>query len=564
MSDPAITVKDVWRSALPAGTELLGGGGGLDRRVEWACALRTKPPAFEAVKGGEVAFVPVASIRVLDERLDLVQVMTTFADKGGAAVAALGDVSRDSIALADRLVLPLLQLPEGTHVADAHQICIRFILDARTHLHERASGLQTALMQLALAGAGRDGIVEHVATTTGLTAVWLDAEGTVRHTASDELDLVAPAVAGLVPALRRWAETTLVQAADPPVRELQLPAAGLHLLASPIPSRQGVAGFVGVIGSDGEMDQLTRLAVSRAASACAIEVDRERAVQEAHERLEGELATSLLSGVYASEALASDRLRRLGLAIGDEPVAVFVMRGTGMDAAGWQAIVAGARALLERREVPALLTVHGGALCGIIAARGDDAEISLQQHVDAVRSHAQQLGAVTVTAGIGRTASTVAELRLSYRDAEQALNLGLRVGAAGRSIRMSQLGLHRLLSTMAQSSELLDFYEHTVGSLVRYDARHGGELMATLDAFFACNGSPTDAAQRLSLHRNTVLYRLRRIEEVGRLRLDDPATRLNLHLCLRIGDVLPDSGRFGRSAQAGTGAAGANRRSAEP
>jgi DNA-binding PucR family transcriptional regulator len=36
-----------------------------------------------------------------------------------------------------------------------------------------------------------------------------------------------------------------------------------------------------------------------------------------------------------------------------------------------------------------------------------------------------------------------------------------------------------------------------------------------------------------------VLYRLRRIEEIGGLQLDDPATRLNLHLCLRIREVLP-------------------------
>ena len=65
---------------LPPGTDLLGGGGGLERRVEWACALRTRPPAFEAVKGGEIAFVPVKSIRLLDERLDLPQVMVGFAE----------------------------------------------------------------------------------------------------------------------------------------------------------------------------------------------------------------------------------------------------------------------------------------------------------------------------------------------------------------------------------------------------------------------------------------------------------------------------------------------------
>ena len=57
-------------------------------------------------------------------------------------------------------------------------------------------------------------------------------------------------------------------------------------------------------------------------------------------------------------------------------------------------------------------------------------------------------------------------------------------------------------------------------------------------AYLASNASPTETAQRLHLHRNTVLYRLRRIEEVGKLWLDNPPTRLNLHLCLLIREVI--------------------------
>ena len=154
MSSPTLTVKDVWRGVLPPGTDLLGGGGGLERRVEWACALRTRPPAFEAVKGGEIAFVPVKSIRLLDERLDLPQVMVSFAEKGGVAVAVVGDVSVESIAAADRLMMPLLRLPDGIHATDAHHTCVRFILDQRALLHERAQELQLSLMDLALGGAG--------------------------------------------------------------------------------------------------------------------------------------------------------------------------------------------------------------------------------------------------------------------------------------------------------------------------------------------------------------------------------------------------------------------------
>ena len=174
MSAPTITVKDVWRGVLPPGTDLLGGGGGLERRVEWACALRTRPPAFEAVKGGEIAFVPVKSIRLLDERLDLPQVMISFAEKGGVAVAVVGDVSVESIAAADRLMMPLLRLPDGIHAGDAHHICVRFILDQRALLHERAQELQLSLMDLALGGAGPDKIIEKLAEVTGLPAAWQD------------------------------------------------------------------------------------------------------------------------------------------------------------------------------------------------------------------------------------------------------------------------------------------------------------------------------------------------------------------------------------------------------
>ena len=48
------------------------------------------------------------------------------------------------------------------------------------------------------------------------------------------------------------------------------------------------------------------------------------------------------------------------------------------------------------------------------------------------------------------------------------------------------------------------------GALVRA----GGELLETLDAFFAAGGVLESAARALFVHPNTVRYRLRRIGEV--------------------------------------------------
>jgi purine catabolism regulator len=143
---------------------------------------------------------------------------------------------------------------------------------------------------------------------------------------------------------------------------------------------------------------------------------------------------------------------------------------------------------------------------------------------------------------VGRPKPGIGGVRASYREAEQALTMGLRLFGGGRVVGFGDLGLYRLLYALQGHPELREFYDDQVRALLDYDRRTGAGLMRTLDAFFRCHGSPTEMAALLHLHRNTVLYRLRRVEEIGHLRLDDPETRLNLHLCLRVREVLQASG----------------------
>ena len=58
--------------------------------------------------------------------------------------------------------------------------------------------------------------------------------------------------------------------------------------------------------------------------------------------------------------------------------------------------------------------------------------------------------------------------------------------------------------------------------------KNDGELVKTLDAYFACLGSPTEAAERLHVHRNTLLYRLHRIQEIALDQLPVDAAGLGL------------------------------------
>ncbi len=538
MESALITVRDVWRRGLPPGTELLGGGAGLDRRVEWATTLRTRPPAFEAIKGGEMALVPVASIKVLDERLDLADVMNGLAEKGGVAVAVVGDASPGSLGVAERRHMPLLRLPDGVHVTEIQQSVVRFIVEQRTVLHERAQQLQMELMQLALGGAGADAIVARLGEVTGRAVAWHDGTGSLRSVCGELPRAVRDAL-GNGEELLRWVAGQTVPAADPPVNEFGLPR-GRSRLVAPIPGREGVHGFVSLIGEEHQLGQIDRVAVARGASACAIELDRERAVLRARDDLEGELVAALLDGSYGSEGGATERARRLGFELGKR-FSVLVIRGRNTSAGALDTLTVAARRCLARSAAGSLLAAHDGAVCAVVPDLAAEPPERSRLIAEALRADCAAALRDEVIVGVGRPRSGPQGVRQSHREAEHALRISARLQAPRAVATFSDLGLHRLLVAMAQHAELGDFYSQTAGSLVAYDDRTGSGLMDTLDAYFHCHGSPTDTAQRLHLHRNTVLYRLRRIEEIGGLQLSDPATRLNLHLCLRIREVLPGS-----------------------
>lgn len=132
----------------------------------------------------------------------------------------------------------------------------------------------------------------------------------------------------------------------------------------------------------------------------------------------------------------------------------------------------------------------------------------------------------------------VHELARALSEARQALDLGERLLGPDRLVSFADLGVFTFLLRSQAPDTLREFHASTLGRLVAYDAARGAELLPTLEAYFASRCSPDATAKRLHLHRNSLLYRLRRIEEIAGVRLSDPETRLQLHLGLRVGQVL--------------------------
>ena len=86
--------------------------------------------------------------------------------------------------------------------------------------------------------------------------------------------------------------------------------------------------------------------------------------------------------------------------------------------------------------------------------------------------------------------------------------------------------------TLSVLRERPDLRDPAVDALVAYDRAHGGDLAGSVLAWLDALGDVGEAARTLTVHPNTLRYRVRRAVAVAGLRLGDPRARLVHHLHL--------------------------------
>ncbi len=92
--------------------------------------------------------------------------------------------------------------------------------------------------------------------------------------------------------------------------------------------------------------------------------------------------------------------------------------------------------------------------------------------------------------------------------------------------------IRRLPDQAAVSARLREM----LAPLIAYDARTGADLVTTLRAYVECGGHAAATADRLFLHRNSVGYRLQRIQELAGIDARDRSARLVLLVAFALTD----------------------------
>ncbi|MEU4354254.1 PucR family transcriptional regulator [Streptomyces virginiae] len=135
-------------------------------------------------------------------------------------------------------------------------------------------------------------------------------------------------------------------------------------------------------------------------------------------------------------------------------------------------------------------------------------------------------GAHRMTAGVADPVRGLAELPAAWEQAVAAARAAVAEPRLGPVAQWSQIGPYRLLASLA--SDPVD--DPAARTLLSPAHR---ELARTAEVFLDCAGQAGRAAAALGIHRQTLYYRLGRVEQLTGLDLDAGEDRLLLHMALK-------------------------------
>jgi purine catabolism regulator len=507
----AVSVRDILETPGMA-LRLVAGEGETARPIRWVHVSELEDPT-PWLKGGELLLSTGMGIGATPAKQRAY--VKRLAEAGLAGLGfGLGfshdKVPRALVTAAEQVAFPVFEVPYPVPFIAITEAVFTRIRAEQYDTLQRAVDAEHLLTRAVMEGAGVEGIAASLAHVTTGWVMLLDLHGIPVATTSRNATARAERV---------WTEIRSSRP-DGTSFSLSLVDEGQHVWVQPVGAQGRVEAFL-VVGKVEQPSQLDRIVAGHALSLFAIELAKSRAVADTERRLQGDFFDELAGGSL-SAADAARGLARFGFAR-DTLVVAAVLDG------------------VDPAVLAQAVEDHGSRVGGafLVSRREDGVSILLpagsEQELEGL---VKEVGVRTGEAIRGGSGSTVAlaDVGRSLREARYALKVCRLEGWAFAGFE--DLGTYRLLLSMTDPDALRAFADSLLGPLDAYDRDQHGELVSSLQAFLQHNSRWETAAAELFVHRHTLRYRIRKVEELTGRDLSSSFDRMEFWLALRARDLM--------------------------
>ncbi|WP_406196553.1 PucR family transcriptional regulator [Streptomyces sp. NBC_01017] len=530
----------------------------LDVPVRWVHASELADPV-PYMEGGELLLITALKLDAENP-----ESMQRYVRRlVGAGVVGLGfavgvnyeDIPEALVDAAAQEGMPLLEVPRRTPFLAISKAVSAAIAADQYRAVTAGFAAQRELTKQALTD-GPEGLLAALAAQVDGWAALYDASGAVVATAPEWAGRRAARLTADVERLRERPAPASSVVGGPENED----RVELHTLGTGRRPRAALA-----VGTAAALGTAERYAVHSAIALLTLTTERSRSLQAAEARVGAAVLRMLLAGEPDhARAVAGDLYGGLL----DAPFRVIVAEAASVSAA--RVVDSGSRVALTKASAAVLVAASEasgdplGALTEIMesaAARAGEAVLVVPEGegdaarlvvlaadggaaVGACADYAAALEAARtgtvpeqpggddedeLVVGLSAPAGPIAAAA-AYKQAEQALSVARRRGRV--CVEHEQMAAGSVLPLLADDA-VKAFADGLLRALHEHDATGRGDLVASLRAWLSRHGQWDAAAADLGVHRHTLRYRMRRVEEILGRSLDDADVRMELWLALK-------------------------------
>lgn len=137
---------------------------------------------------------------------------------------------------------------------------------------------------------------------------------------------------------------------------------------------------------------------------------------------------------------------------------------------------------------------------------------------------------LNVYAGYSTVHTGISSALTAAHESENALTFARKSGNARFSYHYEELGILRILVNSNSREDLRNYCDHIFEDLIKSDRSDMTEYLVTVKTYLENNNNLSETSRKLFIHRNTLINRINKIEELTGKNLSDANVKLE-YLC---------------------------------
>ncbi|MFB5197577.1 PucR family transcriptional regulator [Neobacillus sp. KR4-4] len=515
-----------------SGMTVIAGESGTTREVK-SVNMMDAPDIIPFLHENE--FLITTAYHFKDQPSKLTELVQAMADQGCAGLGIktkrfLDKVPLEAINLANELAFPIIELPLELSLGEIVNHTLRAMLDQRAAELTLALEIHKQFTKIIMEGKGIEFLLQDLSQVIERPVILLDQYVKPIYQPMTNLDFPFILDGLKIP----YSMTSPIS--------MSVRATKQTCTLFPVHMSEKKQGFLMIIGEIEKTNHLISLTIEQATNVISFALMKEHALRQKEQSIRNDFFLHFSDGTFSSQEEIIGRAAEFSLpndqkyicAVGqidrDDHHPTYTERLEKADdiydfIEGEVSVITPYIHFFTKGETCILLFEIQETI-STSSSYCESTLLSLQEKVSTYFRN-------TISFGVSNLSHSFLDVKNAYKDAVDALSQG-QLSKKTAYIQTYHTKDVMELLRMVPRDELKNFYTFALSRLANTKVEDEQTLLDTLSVYLETHCQISETAKRLFVHRNTVIYRIEKCEEILGKSLKDSETTMQIRLALRI------------------------------